>query len=120
MKRPPGSDNEFMEGFFNWLGSEDGQHSMDAQDFVFEALCEADLDVSEKKIIWADGQKLTIDQSAEKIQQQTGMNIKKIRDHIVGWLQMEYLPKGLDDKQMELFESQIDAWVEDYEDSLNE
>ena len=42
------------------------------------------------------------------IHQQTGINIEKIRSHIVGWLQMEYEPKGLDDKQMELFESQID------------
>ena len=64
--------------------------------------------------------RLTIDQGAEKIQQQTGMNIEKIRSHIVGWLQMEYEPKGLDDKQMQLFESHIDAWVEDYENKLKD
>ena len=63
---------------------------------------------------------MTIDQGAEKIQQQTGMNIEKIRSHIVGWLQMEYEPKGLDDKQMQLFESHIDAWVEDYENKLKD
>jgi hypothetical protein len=120
MKRSPASDNEFMGGFFKWLESDKGQNSIEALDYVFEALKGVDLDVSEKKIICADGQKLTIDQSAEKIHQRTGMNIEKIRSHIVGWLQMEYEPKGLDDRKMQLFESQIDAWVEDYENSSNE
>ena len=119
MKSPPWLHNEFMEGFFKWLGSKEGQHSMEALDYVFEALKEADLDVAERRIVWADGQKLTIDQSVDKIQKQIGMNIEAIRSHIVGWLQMEYEPKGLDDKQMELFESQIDAWVEEYENGLN-
>lgn len=120
MKRSPGSGNEFMGGFFKWLESEEGQNSIEALEYVFEALKGADLDVYEKKIIWMDGQKLTIDQSAEKIHQQTGMNIEKIRSHIVGWLQMEYEPKDLDDKQMQLFESQIDAWVKHYQDSFSE
>jgi hypothetical protein len=30
MKRVPEPENDFMEGFFKWLESEHGQHSMEA------------------------------------------------------------------------------------------
>jgi Xaa-Pro aminopeptidase len=118
MKRVPEPANDFMEGFSKWLESEDGQHSMEAVDYVFEALRGADLDIAGRRIVWADGQKLTIDQSVKKIYEQTGMNVEAIRSHIIGWLELEYEPKGLDDEQMELFESQINAWIDEYGNSL--
>ncbi len=37
MKRVPEPANDFMGGFAKWLESEDGQHSMEAVDYVFEA-----------------------------------------------------------------------------------
>ena len=118
MKRVPEPSNDFMEGFSKWLESEDGQHSMKAVDYVFEALKGADLDIAGRRIEWADGQKLTIDQSVKKITKQTGMNVEAIRRHIIGWLEFEYEPKGLDDEQMELFESQINAWIDEYGNGL--
>jgi hypothetical protein len=33
---------------------------------------------------------------------------------------MHYEPPGLNEQQMERFESMIDAWVQDHEDSLGE
>ena len=118
MKRVPKPANNFMEGFPKWLESEEGQHSMEAVDYVFEALMGADLDIAGRRIVWADGQKLTIDQSVKIIYKQTGMNVEAIRSHIIGWLELEYEPKGLDDEQMELFESQVNAWIDDYGNSL--
>lgn len=43
------------------------------------------------------------------------MNIEDLRSHIIGWLELDYTPKGLDDEQMKLFESQIEAWINEYE-----
>ena len=115
MKKVAKAENGFMEGFFKWLGSEDGQHSMEAVDYVYETLKGANLDIAGRKIIWADGQRLTIDQSVKKIYNQTGINIAAIRSHIIGWLEMEYEPKGLADDEMEQFESQINAWIDEDE-----
>ena len=116
MKKGPKPENDFMEGFSKWLESE--QDSMEAVDHVFEALQGADLDIAGRRILWADGQRLTIDQSVEKIYKQTGMNIEGIQSHIIGWLELVYEPKAFDDEQMELFESQITAWINDYGNSL--
>ncbi|MBC8392685.1 MAG: hypothetical protein H8E17_09005 [Deltaproteobacteria bacterium] len=107
-----------MKGFTKWMGSEEGLQSMEALDYVFEALDGAEVDIAEKKIIWADGQILTIEQSAERIQKQAGLDMYAILSHIIGWLQMEYVPKELDDKQMEMFEYHIDVWVEEFENRL--
>jgi len=118
MKKVPEPANDFMDGFSKWLESEDGQHSMEAVDYVFEALKRSDLDIAGRRIVWADGQELTIDQRVKEIYKQTGMNVEAIRSHIIGWLELEYEPKGLDNEQMELFESQINAWIDDYGNSL--
>ena len=118
MKKSPGIETDFMEGFAKWMESEEGLQSMEALDYVFEALDGAEVDIAEKKIIWADGQILTIEQSAERIQKQADLDMYAILSHIIGWLQMEYVPKELDDKQMEMFEYHIDVWVEEFEDRL--
>ena len=75
MKRVSEAENDFMKGFFKWLGSEDGQHSMEAVDYVFEALKEAGIDIAKRTIVWADD-------------------------------------------EMEQFESQINAWLVESENSL--
>ena len=84
-------------------------------DCVYSALDGASVDISEKRIIWSDGRRLTIEQSAERINSEMNLCQHAIISHIIGWLQMEYVPEGLDDEQMEMFESHINAWVEEYE-----
>jgi len=60
---------------------------------------------------------LTIDESVEKIHQQTGIRSEAIRSHIIGWLEMGYEPKGLNDEQMQILESQIDVWIDAYQNN---
>ena len=116
MKKPR-REIGFWEDFGQWMESEEGRESMDALDSVSDALEGASVDLSEKKIIWCDGQRLTIEQSAERIQAQSGLDKQAIVNHIIGWLQMGYVPEGLDDEQMEVFESHIEAWIEEYENT---
>jgi len=118
MKKDPEDENEFMDGFFKWCESEQGQQSTQAMDYVFEALQGADLNLTERKIIWPDGEHLTIDQSVRKINKRTAMNIEAIRSHVIGWLEMEYEPKDLNDEQMLLFESQIEEWIQEYKNTI--
>jgi hypothetical protein len=60
---------------------------------------------------------LTIDESVEKIHRQTGISSEAIRSHIRGWLEMGYEPKGLNDEQMQILESQIDVWIDAYQNN---
>ncbi|MDT8378827.1 MAG: hypothetical protein RQ739_08035, partial [Desulfotignum sp.] len=72
-------------------------------------------DPVKRRIHWPDGESLSIDQSVDRIGKDSGLDRQSILSHLIGWLQMEYIPEGLDEKQMELFENQIESWVEEYE-----
>lgn len=104
MKKRPVSNDDFFEGFFQWLDSEKGQTSMEAMEAVAAALKGAHVDTRKRRIVWPDGKRLTIDQSAQRIQKQSGEDLKAIKSHVVGWLEMDFEPKGPNEKQMEIFQ----------------
>ena len=59
--------NKLTEEFLKLAETEDGQHSIEAVDYVFEASERANLDSRGKRLLLSDGQKLTIDERVEKI-----------------------------------------------------
>ena len=118
MKKSQRLDADFMEGFSEWAASREGLESMEALDYVFAVLDGARVDLSKKIIIWSDEQCLSIEQSVERIHKSSGLDRNAILSHIIGWLQMEYEPEGLDENQLEQFENQIDNWIEEYEKKL--
>jgi len=109
----------FWDGFSEWAASSEGLESMEALDCVFNALEGARVDSTKRVIIWPDGKRLSIDQSVERIRKDSGINGQVILIHLIGWLQMEYEPEGVDEKQLERFETQIASWVEDYQNTLH-
>ncbi len=59
------------------------------------------VDPSERVIIWNDGKRLSITQTAERIHSQSSLPVRQIESHVVGWLEMHYEPPGLNEQQME-------------------
>jgi len=118
MKKTSNRSGGFGDDFSEWVGSTEGVKSMDALDCVFNALDGAKVDPFKRRIIWPDGERLSIDQSVERIRKDSGFDNQAILSHLIGWLQMEYTPEGFDEAQMERFENQIESWVEEYENDL--
>jgi len=118
MKKPSNRPGSFWHDFPEWLGSSEGVESMEAVDYVFNALDGARVDSSERRIVWPDGESLSISQSVDRIKKDSGFDGQLILIHLIGWLQMGYTPEGLDEKQMEQFENQIESWVQEYENGL--
>ena len=118
MKKPSYPAGDLLEDFLEWMGTREGLKSMEALDGVFNGLEGATVEASERKIIWPDGQRLSIEQSVERIHKNSGLDRQAILSHLIGWLQMEYEPEGLDADQMQRFENQIDAWVAKYDGTL--
>jgi hypothetical protein len=86
---------------FQWLDTEEGMISMKAMDHVAAALEEGNLDVKERRIVWPHGKRLTIDQTARRIQKKTGMDFHLIKSYVICWLEMRFEPNGPDEKQTE-------------------
>ena len=115
MKKTSTHSGGFLEDFLEWMGSPEGAESMDALDYVFNALDGAIVDPVKRRINWPNGESLSIVQSVDRMSNVSGLDRQSILSHLIGWLQMGYMPEGLNEKQMELFENQIENWVEKYE-----
>jgi hypothetical protein len=60
-------DNPTTREFLEWMNSPEGQAAGEVSGMVFDTLENADVDARRRKIIWADGKRLSIEQSAERI-----------------------------------------------------
>ena len=77
-----------LESRYQALDSEEDQKSLEALDAVGDALHDADLDIAKRRIIWSDGERLSVDQTAERIHKliraaQTSAGLKVTS--LVGW-----------------------------------
>jgi hypothetical protein len=85
---------------------------------VLDALENASVDPLERKIVWADASRLSVEETVRRINAQSGMPVDGIESHVLGWLEMIYEPQGLNEHQMEEFELLIEEWITPYEEAL--
>jgi len=106
-----------LDGFFRWLDSPERQLSEEALFEVMDSLEGCSVDPRERVIVWEDGKRLSIAQTAHRIHSQSKLPLSPIESHVIGWLEMHYEPEGLSEPQMEEFENMIDAWIRDHQNS---
>ena len=104
-----------QDDFLAWLGSPEGQLSERVLFEVMDSLENCFVEPSERVIVWSDGKRLSITQTARRINLQSNLPLSQIESHVIGWLEMHYEPKGLNEQQMEQFEIMIDAWIQDHQ-----
>ena len=63
----PFEDNPFVEGLVDWMDSPAGQHSIEALDLVFGELDHVDVDAKQRKIVWTDGKRLSIEEPRRQL-----------------------------------------------------
>jgi hypothetical protein len=85
---------------------------------VLDALENASVDPLERKIVWADASRLSVEETVRRIHAQSGMPLDGIESHLIGWLEMIYEPQGLNENQMEEFELLIEHWIRPYDEAL--
>ena len=59
--------NPFVDGFIEYVESPEGELSMEAMDLVVESLEGVQVDAKARKLLWEDGQRLSIDASVQRI-----------------------------------------------------
>ena len=111
----PFEDNPVIDGFLEWMDAPDGQQSIEARDLVFAALQHAGVDAKQRKIVWADGKRLSIKQSVARIHAgHPALARDLIETHVLGWLQ-SCVPEACSKRQLEELDRLIEPWLEDYE-----
>ncbi len=114
-KSPFEDDNPFIDGFLEWMDAPEGQQSIEALDLVFDELRHAGVDARQRKIVWADGKRLSIEQSAERIRAgHPNVARELIETHVLGWLE-SCAPEAYSERQLEELDRLIEPWLDDYE-----
>ena len=106
-----------LDDFFRWHDSEEGQLSEEALFAVMDSLEACSVDPQQKVIVFDDGERLSINETARRIHNQSRLPLDKIESHVIGWLEMHYEPENLSEQQMEQFENLIEAWIHDHQNS---
>ena len=112
-KAKPPAGNPFVEGFLDWMESPAGEQSTDVMDAVFGLLEEVDVDAKARQLIWPDGQRLSIDESVQRIHaEHSQFPAERIEDRVISWLEMGYVPQGYSEQQLDQLEDLTERWIE--------
>jgi hypothetical protein len=102
-----------------WFDSPEGQLTIKSQNIVDRTLKKADVDAHDRKIIWKDGQRLSITQTATRIHERhPKIPFDFIDQAVVHWLTSEFVPEGYTEEhipEFEEFEQLTMGWADDHE-----
>ena len=117
-KPHPSQDGFSIESFDDWMASysEADELSIAALDIVASVLEKADVDAKRRKIIWEDGQRLSITESATRIHaDHPDLPLDLLESKVISWLQMEFSPETYSEEQLEELDRLTEKWVDDHE-----
>jgi len=117
-QQPPSLEGMAVESFDDWMASysEADELSLGALETVSSLLEKADVDAKRRKIIWEDGQRLSITQTAERIRvDRPDLSLDLIESKVISWLQMEFAPESYSEDQLDELDRLTEKWVDDYE-----
>ncbi len=108
-------DNPFIDDFLDWMQSPRGQLSSEVSDAVWDMLERVDVDARNRKIVWDDGQRLSISESVERIVQvYRQFPAGLIETHLIAWLEMEFAPEHYSPEQLDELDVLTARWVLDH------
>ena len=108
-------NNPFIEGLMEYMNSPRGQLSDEVREVTWQILEEVDVDAADRKLIWDDGKRLSIDESVRRIHQEyPEYPVDLIDARVVSWLEMEFTPEVWTQDQMDELDRLTEAWVDDH------
>jgi hypothetical protein len=112
----PFEDNPFIEGLFDWMDSPEGQLSDEAREIVWMLLEKADVDARNRQIIWDDGKRRSITESAQHIHADyPDLPLELIESKVITWLEMDFAPETYTQEQLDKLDRLTEKWIKDHE-----
>ena len=112
----PFADNPFLEGLAGWMDSPAGELSTVVLDAVWALLEKVEVDAKQRKIIWEDGQRLSITESVHRIHAgYPDFPLELIETHLLGWLEMDFVPPSASPAQLDELDRLTESWIADHE-----
>jgi hypothetical protein len=115
-QKHPFEDNPFVEDLLEWMHSAEGQLSDQVREAVWPLLDKAGVDAKKRKIIWQDGNGLSISEAVQRIHaEHPELPLELIEEHLISWLEMEFAPEHYSEEQLDELDRLTEKWIEDHE-----
>ena len=108
--------NPFVDGFIEYVESPEGELAMEVMDLVVESLEGVQVDAKARKLLWEDGQRLSIGASVQRIHaDHSEIQAELIEEQVISWLDGIYAPKGATEQQLDELDQLTERWIGDHE-----
>jgi hypothetical protein len=112
---PALEEGPFGEGSSDWIHSSAGRESEEAREVVWPMLEGADVDAKRREIIWADGEKLTIAQSVQRIHSaHPDLGVDVIESKVISWLELVFSPDDRSQEEIDELDRLLDEWLDEF------
>ena len=107
-------ESECLGDTFDDLDSEEIQLAFEVQDVLQELLIEAEVNVKAREIIWADGQRLSLRDSIQRLVQACPQYpFEMLERQLIVWLE-HFPPDSYSQAQLDEYEALSERWLADY------
>lgn len=107
------ANSRFIDHTIGWAEEPKDALSDEVMDAVWTILQGASLNARKRKVIWADGQKLTINQSVNRIHaDHPHVPPELIEDHLIGWIEQVMASPYDSEEQLNELNRLTDKWLE--------
>ena len=106
-------NNPFINDLFEWMESPRGQLSDEVREAAWEKLEKVDVDAVHRKLIWEDGERLSIYESVKRIHDDyPDFPLELIETHLIAWLEMAFAPESYSQEQLDELDQLTEQWVD--------
>jgi len=108
-------NNPFIEGLFEYMDSPEGQLADEVREVTWQLLEKVDVDANKRKLIWEDGQRLSIAESVQRIHGECQeYPAEMIEFSLITWLESEFAPKTYSQAQLDELDRLTEEWVDEH------
>ena len=114
--RNPLVNSRFVEDSIGWTDSPEDELSDEVMDTVWTVLEKASINARKRKIIWADGQKLSINLSVKRIHaDHQSFPLELIEIQLIAWLAQVMVSPYHSEQQLDELNRLTEKWIEAHE-----
>ena len=97
------------------MDSPRGQLSDEVREVIWPLLENVDVDAVNRKLIWENDQRLSIEESVQRIHRDyPEFPVEMIETRLISWLEMEFAPETYPQEQIDELDRLTEKWIDDY------